>query len=107
MKLPKVVSDLITAQANFDSTAYAACFSETAVVFDEGKTYQGRQEIEYWIRNANEQYRTVMIPLSFEEKGTLRILKAAISGTFDGSPIQLNYHFELVEGRIQSLKITG
>ena len=44
--LPKVIVDLVEAQNNFDSKAYANCFSQTAVVFDEGKTHQGQQEIE-------------------------------------------------------------
>lgn len=34
------------------------------------------------------------------------ILTAEISGTFDGSPVFLTYYFEIVDGLIQSLKIT-
>ncbi|WP_220472621.1 hypothetical protein [Spirosoma foliorum] len=45
MNLPKVVAELVLAQNNFDSVAYATCFFETAVVFDEGKTHHGRKEI--------------------------------------------------------------
>lgn len=107
MNLPKVIADLVKAQDNFDSVAYANCFSETAVVFDEGKTYNGRNEIQNWIADANEQFKTVMKPVGFEEKGTTSILSAEISGTFEGSPVVLNYHFKLVDGLIQSLKITG
>ncbi|MHA4844774.1 hypothetical protein ACX0G7_11450 [Flavitalea antarctica] len=44
MNLPKVLANLVKAQNDFDSTAYADCFSETAVVFDEGKTHTGRKE---------------------------------------------------------------
>jgi len=40
MNLPKVIAKLTEAQNNFDSVAYAACFTETAVVFDEGKKTQ-------------------------------------------------------------------
>ncbi len=35
------------------------------------------------------------------------ILSAEISGTFEGSPVVLNYHFKLEDGLIQSLKIMG
>ncbi|MBL7881816.1 MAG: nuclear transport factor 2 family protein, partial [Chryseobacterium gambrini] len=35
MNLPKVITDLVKAQDNFDSTAYTNCFTEAAVVFDE------------------------------------------------------------------------
>lgn len=107
MDLPKVVEDLVEAQNNFDSVAYANCFSETAVVYDEGKTHNGRKEIELWIADANARYEATIQPVSFKEKGVESILKANTSGKFDGSPIVLSYHLEIAEGLIQSLKITG
>ncbi|MFC7524085.1 nuclear transport factor 2 family protein [Parapedobacter sp. GCM10030251] len=107
MKLQKTIASLVNAQNSYDSTAYANCFAEGAVVLDEGKTHNGRTEIERWIADANEKYKTVMKPVSFEENGTTCILKAEISGTFDGSPTVLSYHFEIAGEQIQSLKITG
>ncbi|GAB4046776.1 nuclear transport factor 2 family protein [Spirosoma litoris] len=107
MNFPKVVADLVLAQNNFDSVAYATCFSETAVVFDEGKTHNGRKEIEHWIADANERYKATMQPVSFEEKETESLLKAEVSGNFEGSPVVLNYHLEIADELIQSLKITG
>jgi hypothetical protein len=38
------------------------CFSEKAIVFDEGKTYNGRTEIKQWIQKANNKYKTVVKP---------------------------------------------
>jgi len=107
MNLPKVIADLVVAQNNFDSVAYAQCFSETAVVFDEGKTHKGRKQIEQWIADANERYKAVMKPVGFEERGPERLLKAAVSGTFPGSPIVMTYHLQIADELIQSLKITG
>lgn len=105
MNLPKVITDLVEAQNNFDSLAYADCFSETAVVFDEGKTYTGKKEIQEWIKEANEKYQAVMQPVEYS--ATEEILKAEVSGNFPGSPIVLSYHLKLEEGLIQSLNITG
>jgi ketosteroid isomerase-like protein len=107
MNLPKVIAALVTAQNNFDSAAYANCFSETAVVFDEGKTHTGRKEIERWIADANERYKATMQPVSFEEEETGSLLKAEVSGNFDGSPIVVSYHLEMLGNSIQSLRITG
>ncbi|RZJ44275.1 MAG: nuclear transport factor 2 family protein [Chryseobacterium sp.] len=105
MNLPKIITALVNAQNQSDSHAYADCFTDTAVVFDEGKTHNGKTEIENWITKANTEYKTVMKPLDFNEKEN--ILLAEISGTFPGSPLVLKYHFELSDGLIQSLKITG
>lgn len=107
MNLPKVITDLIKAQDDFDSAAYANCFSETGVMFDEGKTHKGRTEIQHSIEEANQKYRSVMKPLDYTENGTSSVLSAEISGTFDGSPIVLQFHFDLVDGQIQYLKVTG
>lgn len=103
MNLPKVVADLVKAQDNFDSLAYANCFTETAVVFDEGKTHKGKTKIENWIEKANQEYNAVMKPLEYSEN--TQALKAELSGTFAGSPIVVTYQYEFKEGLIQSLKI--
>ena len=105
MNLPNVISNLTEAQNNFDSLTYANCFSENAVVFDEGKTHNGKTEIQQWIQKANEEYQAVMKPVEYSEKE--ETLKAEVSGNFPGSPLVLAYHFKLNEGLIESLKITG
>lgn len=107
MNLPKVVAELVKAQDNFDSVAYANCFSETGVMFDEGKAHTGKSEIQKWIARSNDNYKTVMKPLAFTETGKGSVLSAEVSGTFDGSPLVLHFHFEISDGLIQSLKITG
>ena len=107
MNLPKVVAELVETQNNFDSVAYANCFSETAVVFDEGKTHTGKREIERWIADSNERYKATIKPVSFKEKENESLLMAETSGNFPGSPIVLTYHMEIADELIQSLKITG
>ena len=103
MNLPTTIAALVAAQNSSDSQAYADCFSETAVVFDEGKTHTGKAAIREWIEKANRQYKAVMEPLEYSPDD--QALKAEISGTFDGSPIVLNYHLEMKDGKIQMLKI--
>lgn len=107
MNLPKVVLELVETQNSFNGVDYANCFSETAVVFDEGKTHNGRKEIKHWIADANKRYKATMEPISFEEREKESILKVKVSGSFDGSPVILSYHLEIAHDLIQSLKITG
>ena len=107
MNLPKVVAELVETQNSFDSVAYANCFSETAVVFDEGKTHNGKKEIERWIADSNERYQATIKPVGFEEKENESLLMAETSGNFEGSPIVLTYHMKIADELIQSLKFTG
>lgn len=103
--LPNIISELVKAQNEFDSATYANCFTENAEVFDEGKTHNGKAEIENWIDKANKEYNATMKPLDYNENEN--ILSAETSGNFPGSPIVLKYHFQLSDGYIQSLKITS
>lgn len=105
MNLPKVITELIKAQNSFDSQAYANCFSESAVVFDEGKKHHGKEEIQKWISKANHDYQATMQPLEYSDQD--EILQAEISGNFPGSPIVLFYHLKLKNALIESLKITS
>jgi len=105
MNLPNIVSKLVKAQNEFDSHAYTDCFTETAIVHDEGKTHKGKTEIQNWIDTANKEYKASMKPLDYNETG--HVLSAEISGTFPGSPVILKYHFEFGEALIESLKILG
>jgi ketosteroid isomerase-like protein len=103
MNLPNAVTELVKAQNNFDSAAYANCFTETAVVFDEGKTHNGRTEIKDWIDKANKEYQATMKPLDYSEAE--QTLKAEVAGNFPGSPAILTYYCEFEDGLIRSLKI--
>ncbi|UII29108.1 nuclear transport factor 2 family protein [Fulvivirga maritima] len=103
MNLPPVVTHLVRAQDNFDSVAYSNCFSATAVVHDEGKTYQGKAEIQNWIDKANKEYQVSMEPVEYDERD--HIMNAKISGNFPGSPVVLSYHFDFEGDLIKRLKI--
>jgi len=46
MNLPPIVTRLVTAQNQFDSQAYSDCFTEDAIVHDEGRNHQGKTEIK-------------------------------------------------------------
>lgn len=107
MELPKLVSQFVEAQNTYNSAAYTECFTENAIVHDEGKTHTGKEEIRRWIEEANEKYKSVMKPLRYDESGSNGVLTAEVSGTFPGSPIELKFHLGLKNGLIDSLNVTG
>ncbi len=107
MELPKVIARFIEAQNNLDSEAYVACFTDSAIVHDEGRIHKGKAEIRKWIEHANSEYQSFMKPVGYESSGTDGVLAAEVSGTFPGSPIVLQFHLGLKGGLIDSLKVTG
>ena len=107
MILPELVEQFVKTQNTYASEAYVECFTETAIVHDEGKTHTGKEEIRAWIKDANDRYKSVMKPLEYDESGSNSVLTAEVSGTFPGSPIVLKFHLGLNNGLIDSLKVTG
>lgn len=107
MDIHKTIASLIAAQNRHNSEAYVACFSDTAIVHDEGKTHKGKAEIQQWIERSDREYHTELKPLAFEETGSKSWLTAEVSGEFPGSPAVLQFHFDLEDGLISSLRITG
>lgn len=107
MNLPNVISELVRTQNNSDSAAYADCFTETAVVIDEGSTYNGKKEVKDWISKVNKQVHPIMKPLEYRKLGNENMLIAEVSGDFDGSPLIMRYHHTIENGLIKRLKITG
>jgi hypothetical protein len=106
MNLPEVINKLLQAQADFDSRAYADCFAETAIVYDEDEMHEGKERIRQWNETTNAKYRTVLEPVDFSQDGSKAVLTAKVSGTFDGSPVLLDYHLEIIDDQITSLEIT-
>ena len=106
MELSKLVTQFVDTQNTYDSEAYMECFTETAIVHDEGKTHTGKEEIRKWIEDANDRYRSVMKPLRYDDLGSNGVLTAEVSGTFPGSPIVLKFNLGLKDGLIDSLNVT-
>ncbi|RYD58609.1 MAG: nuclear transport factor 2 family protein [Sphingobacteriales bacterium] len=107
MELPKLVARFVETQNNYDSKSYVDCFTDSAIVHDEGKTHKGKTEILHWIEDANERYRSSMKPLKYEEANSKGVLTAEVSGTFPGSPLVLQFHLGLKDNLIDSLNVTG
>jgi ketosteroid isomerase-like protein len=106
MNLPDIITNLITAQNNLDAAAYADCFSDAAVVFDEGEKHTGRTEIRRWNEMTNTKYQTRLEPVDLAGQAAKPVLTAKVSGTFAGSPLLLDFHFEIRNGKISSLQVT-
>jgi ketosteroid isomerase-like protein len=104
-KLPEPIERYIEAANAQAPKRLAACFNADATVFDEANVRRGREEIEAWVQQTGERYRSVIEPFGMEEADGGQTVRATVRGQFPGSPITLNFHFQLQSGRIQSLEI--
>ena len=104
-KLPNVIETYIDAKNAYDVSATLACFNESAVVRDESKAHHGKPEIKAWIEETIRKYQDQLRPVRVAEKEGELVLTAEISGTFEGSPIELDFYFTIEGDKIAALSI--
>ena len=104
LKLPKPIAAYFTADKG-DGEAVSQCFTENAVVKDEGHTHNGRAAIKAWKMDASAKYTYTSEPFACEEKDGKTVVTSHLIGNFPGSPVDLRYFFELEDEKIVSLKI--
>lgn len=91
------------------TASIADCFTENAIVKDEGKTHVGREAIRQWKMQASSQYSYVSQPVALEKDGERSIVTSRVTsrvtGNFPGSPVDLRYKFLLENDKISHLEI--
>ncbi len=105
LKLPKPIAEYLAAVEEKNSNKLAECFAENAVVHDEGGTYRGRDAIKAWSEETQGKYKYTMDVLDASVTGDTVRLRTKITGSFPGSPVELDYLFMLANDKIASLKI--
>ena len=104
LNLPKPVAAYFTAD-KADGEAVSRCFTDDAVVKDEGHTYNGRAAIKKWKEEASAKYEYTSEPLACEQKDGKFVVTCRLTGNFPGSPVNLRFFFELEGDKIASLEI--
>jgi hypothetical protein len=106
-KLPSPIAAYIQAANAHDTQALLDTLSANAVVTDEGREYQGHDEIQEWSRRTNQEYQVTLDITDVTEARNETVVTAWVSGTFDGSPIPLRFHFTLSDDKIAAVTIGG
>ena len=70
IKLPQIIQKYVAASNQHDVKSILACFSDDAVVRDEGKEFRGEEMIEGWVVKTIEKYKFQFKPLSIKDDNT-------------------------------------
>lgn len=109
IKLPQLIATFVQAKNDHNSDAVIACFAGDAIVHDEGQEICGTAAIKKWIDASIEKYQDTLEAINLVEQDNETVLTALVAGTFDGSPIPLDFHFTINDGKITmlSIRLTG
>ena len=104
LPLPHPVAVFFSAD-QADSETLSLCFTENAIVEDEGHTHHGRAAIRKWKDEASAKYQYTCEPLTCVETDGRDVVTSRLTGNFPGSPVDLRYFFKLDGDKIASLEI--
>lgn len=100
-----VIDALVEAMNAHDEERAAACFSSGATVRDGGLEYHGLPAIRRWMRDAFEKYDLHLEITDVAGHGQNWTFVARVSGSFEGSPVQLEHSVAIENGRMVNLEI--
>lgn len=104
-RLSAPIADYFAADKMVDAAAVSRCFTENAIVKDEGHTYTGIAEITRWKTEASKKYEYTCQPIACEQEHGKTVVTCTLTGNFPGSPVDLRFFFELAGEKIASLEI--
>src|SRR5712671_2429249 len=102
LNLPEPIAAYFAADKG-DGEALSRCFTENAVVKDEGHTHKGRAAIKQWKTDTSKKYEYTSEPFACEPEGGKAVVTSRLTGNFPGSPVDLRYFFKLEGDKIASL----
>jgi hypothetical protein len=105
IELPAVIAGYFAADAMESPERVARCFTETAVVTDEGETHKGHDAIQVWKASSSTQYSYTVEPFAIVADGDRLVVTSHVEGDFPGSPVNLRYIFALEGEKIAALEI--
>ena len=104
LSLPKPIAAYFTADRGHRE-AVSQCFTENAIVKDEGHSHKGQAAIKEWKTAASAKYQYTSEPFACEAKDGKIVVTSHLVGNFPGSPVDLRYFFKLEGDKIASLEI--
>jgi ketosteroid isomerase-like protein len=104
-QIPEIIETYFRASNADELEGLVSCFSPDAVVVDENETHRGAAAIKAWSVNVRKKYEFKTQVLRVVHKPRAVVVTAKLSGTFPGSPVDLDFKFTLKRNRISSLQI--
>lgn len=105
LEVPTPLASYIEAANAGTAAAALAAFSESAVVQDEGAVRRGHEAIREWIEETVGKYQFHITPLDVREAGDHVVVHCQVSGSFPGSPVELDFETITSSSKISHLAI--
>ncbi|MFD1174808.1 nuclear transport factor 2 family protein [Paenibacillus puldeungensis] len=108
-QLPQIINDFLNASNKPDPNAFVDCFSDDAIVVDEGQERIGKAAIKKWSDENHFGANVTLEPRNARRDDDEIIVACKVDGDFDKTglpdPLVLSYYFRMQDGKIARLYI--
>ncbi len=105
-ELPEVITSYLKAHHARDLDTAIARYADDASVVDEGRTYNGPDEIREWLsRSATEFTYTIEMTAAIKLGDERYDVAHHLEGNFPGGKVDLHFRFTLHDGKVARLVI--
>ena len=110
MSLPSVISGYFAASDRGDLDTLVACFTDDAVVLDEGQEWRGQAGLRQWREKGANAYEYTVEVRGAAKQGSVdgvqrHDVHTHLEGNFPGGTVDLTFRFGLRDDRIATLQI--
>lgn len=105
-ELPKPVADYVEANARLDVDGMLKPFTRDAVILDNGKRFEGQDELRKLFEEEVIPVRAIFTPDAVRQENGQVVAEGPAHGDFKGSPIRFTYRFTLEGEAIKALDIS-
>lgn len=107
IELPKPIADYVAANARLDSDAMLAPFAADAVFLDNGKHFQGHDQLRTLFEKEVIAVKAIFTPDAVRREDDQVVVEGPAHGDFPGSPLRFTYRFTLDGDVIKTLEVTA
>lgn len=107
IELPKPIADYVAANARLDADAMLKPFAADAVFLDNGKRFEGHDQIRKLFEEEVIAVKAIFTPDAIRREDDRVVVEGPAHGDFPGSPIHFTYRFTLEADAIKLVEVTA
>ncbi|PCG15195.1 MULTISPECIES: nuclear transport factor 2 family protein [Sphingomonas] len=104
--LPTPIANYVAANARLDADAMLSAFAADAVFLDNGKRFEGRDQIRALFEKEVIPAKAVFTPDVIRREGAAVVVEGPAQGDFPGSPLRFTYRFLLDGDAVKAVEVT-
>ena len=106
-ELPSPIAEYVEANARLDLEGMIRTFAADAVLWDNGKRFEGQAEIRALLKEMVVDLKAIFTPEAVRRDAEAVVMEGSAHGDFAGSPIHFTYRVEVDGDAIKTMDVSA